>query len=99
MRTDAALRRLIGYVPQQLSADGTLTGRENVALFARRFDVPRRVRRSTVDAVNPLGYEVDALRGLLIGTPAELGLNFTVLILACAAMISVASALLGRLVR
>jgi ABC-2 type transport system permease protein len=49
--------------------------------------------------INPLGYEVDALRGLLIGTPAQLGLDFAVLILASAAMISIASALLGRLAR
>src|SRR5262249_28590604 len=39
-RHKLAVRRLIGYVPQQLSADGTLSGRENVALFARLFDVP-----------------------------------------------------------
>src|SRR5262245_30604821 len=31
-------RRLIGYVPQMLSADAGLTGRENVALFAGLFD-------------------------------------------------------------
>jgi ABC-2 type transport system permease protein len=49
--------------------------------------------------VNPLGYEVDGLRGLLIGTPAELGLDFAVLALASAVMISIAAALLGRLVR
>ncbi|MEO7193657.1 MAG: ABC transporter permease [Pseudonocardiaceae bacterium] len=49
--------------------------------------------------VNPLGYEVDALRGLLIGTPAQLGVDFGVLILSGAVMISIASALLGRLVR
>ena len=49
-RHKLAVRRLIGYVPQQLSADGTLTGRENVSLFARLFDVPRRQRRSIVDA-------------------------------------------------
>jgi ABC-type multidrug transport system ATPase subunit len=34
------VRRLIGYVPQLLSADASLTGRENVELFARLFDVP-----------------------------------------------------------
>ncbi|MFB7114372.1 ATP-binding cassette domain-containing protein [Streptomyces sp. NPDC056190] len=39
-----AVRRLLGYVPQQLSADAALTGRENVTLFARVFDVPRRER-------------------------------------------------------
>jgi ABC-2 type transport system ATP-binding protein len=44
-----AVRRAIGYVPQLLSADGTLTGRENVSLFARLFDVPRRERPARVD--------------------------------------------------
>ena len=44
-----AARRLLGYVPQQLSADAALTGRENVALFARLYDVPRRERRSRVE--------------------------------------------------
>src|SRR5690349_24055385 len=39
-----AVRRLLGYVPQQLSADANLTGRENVELFARVYDVPRRER-------------------------------------------------------
>ena len=43
------VRRLIGYVPQQLSADAMLTGRENVTLFARLFDVPRARRRRIVD--------------------------------------------------
>jgi ABC-2 type transport system permease protein len=52
-----------------------------------------------VNHVNPLGYEVDALRGLLIGVPAQLGLDFGVLILASVVMISIASVLLGRLAR
>ncbi|WP_329213366.1 ATP-binding cassette domain-containing protein [Streptomyces sp. NBC_01485] len=43
-----AVRRLLGYVPQQLSADAGLTGRENVSLFARVFDVPRRERAARV---------------------------------------------------
>ncbi|GAA4972065.1 ABC-2 type transport system ATP-binding protein [Nonomuraea thailandensis] len=43
-----AVRRLLGYVPQQLSADSSLTGRENVSLFARVFDVPRRERAERV---------------------------------------------------
>ncbi|MFI7134157.1 ABC transporter ATP-binding protein [Nonomuraea sp. NPDC050153] len=43
-----AVRRLLGYVPQQLSADASLTGRENVSLFARVFDVPRRERAARV---------------------------------------------------
>lgn len=52
-----------------------------------------------INHVNPLGYEVDALRGLLIGIPAQLGLDFGVLIVASVVMISISSALLGRLVR
>ena len=52
-----------------------------------------------INLVNPLGYEVDALRGLLIGTPARLGLDFGVLAITCAFMITIASALLGRLAR
>jgi len=49
--------------------------------------------------VNPLSYEVDALRGLLIGTPAHLALDAVVLVAAAVAGIAAASALLGRLVR
>jgi len=47
-RRRMAVRRMIGYVPQQLSAEGGLTGAENVSLFARLFDVPRRQRREQV---------------------------------------------------
>jgi ABC-2 type transport system ATP-binding protein len=57
------VRRLIGYVPQQLSADATLTGRENVALFARLFDVPRRQRKERVEgALDAVGLNGDADR-------------------------------------
>jgi ABC-2 type transport system ATP-binding protein len=49
-------RRLIGYVPQQLSIDGQLTGAENISLFARLVDVPRRDRRDRVmDALDVVG--------------------------------------------
>ncbi len=43
------VRQLIGYQPQQLSADASLNGWENVMLFARLFDVPRRERRQRVN--------------------------------------------------
>jgi ABC-2 type transport system ATP-binding protein len=46
-----AVRRLLGYVPQHLSVEGALTGRENVSWFARLFDVPRAERRQRVDEV------------------------------------------------
>ncbi|HSO53691.1 MAG TPA: ATP-binding cassette domain-containing protein, partial [Actinomycetes bacterium] len=49
-RSTMRVRRLLGYVPQQLSIDGQLTGFENVWLFARLYDVPRRERRGRVEA-------------------------------------------------
>ncbi|WP_030464283.1 ABC transporter permease [Kitasatospora sp. NRRL B-11411] len=52
-----------------------------------------------VSRANPLSYQVDALRGLLIGTPSHLALDFGVLALATVAGITAASALLGRLAR
>lgn len=48
VRQTMAVRRLIGYVPQQLSADGSLTGWENVMLFARLYDLPRPSRKTAV---------------------------------------------------
>jgi ABC-2 type transport system ATP-binding protein len=48
-RERMAVRRLIGYVPQQLSAESALTGRENAMLFARLFDIPRAERAERVD--------------------------------------------------
>ncbi|GAA0368219.1 ABC transporter permease [Actinoallomurus spadix] len=52
-----------------------------------------------ISHVNPLSYEVDALRNLLIGTPGHLPLDLGVLVVAAIAGIAAASALLGRLVR
>jgi ABC-2 type transport system ATP-binding protein len=61
------VRRAIGYVPQALSADANLTGVENVELFARLFDVPRRLRRQRVaDALDAMGLTEAA--GRLAGT-------------------------------
>jgi ABC-2 type transport system permease protein len=52
-----------------------------------------------ISHVNPLSYEVDALRGLLLGSPAHIGIDLAVLALAAALGIAVASALLPRLAR
>ncbi len=46
----AAVRRKIGYVPQLLSADGTLTGYENLLIFAKLYDIPRREREERIGA-------------------------------------------------
>jgi ABC-2 type transport system ATP-binding protein len=69
-RERMAVRRLLGYVPQQLSADGGLTGRENVALFARVFDIPRRERKPRVaEALDIVGLRdvADRMAGTYSG--------------------------------
>jgi ABC-2 type transport system permease protein len=52
-----------------------------------------------ISKCNPLSYEVDALRGLLIGTPAHLGLDFAVLAVATVVGVAASAALLPRLAR
>ncbi|WP_037606108.1 ABC transporter permease [Streptacidiphilus rugosus] len=52
-----------------------------------------------VSKANPLSYEVDALRGLLLGTPSHLGADFGVLTLAAVLGVTAASLLMGRLAK
>lgn len=52
-----------------------------------------------ISYVNPLSYEVNALRDLLVGIPSNLALDFGVLLLAAVLGIAAASSTLGRLVR
>jgi ABC-2 type transport system ATP-binding protein len=50
------VRRAIGYVPQMLSADGALSGYENLLIFAKLYDLPRTERESRVrDALAFMG--------------------------------------------
>jgi ABC-2 type transport system permease protein len=49
--------------------------------------------------INPLSYEVDGLRGVLLGTPNTLALDGAVLVVALVAALSAAAALLPRLAR
>jgi ABC-2 type transport system ATP-binding protein len=52
----ADVRRVIGYVPQMLSADGTLTGYENLLIFAKLYDIPRQARETIIrDALAFMG--------------------------------------------
>ena len=44
----ANVRRSIGYVPQQLSADGSLTARENLLLSARLYVIPASERQKRI---------------------------------------------------
>ena len=45
------VRNLIGYVPQSISVDGTLTAYENLMLMARLYEVPRKERKDRVQEV------------------------------------------------
>ncbi|HEV3134543.1 MAG TPA: ABC transporter permease [Acidimicrobiia bacterium] len=49
--------------------------------------------------INPLSYEVNALRRLLLGTPGNLLIDFGVLVFALVLGVTVAAAILPRLVR
>ena len=59
----------------------------------------RRQWLQGISLVNPLSYEVSALRGLLLGTPTTLWLDFVVLVGTALIAIVTASALLGRRTR
>jgi len=63
---------------------------------------PEKIMPGWLQAIskcNPLSYEVDALRGLLIGTPAHLGLDFAVLAVVTVVGVAASAALLPRLAR
>jgi ABC-2 type transport system ATP-binding protein len=50
------VRHSIGLVPQMLSADGSLTGYENLLVFAKLYEVPRQQRERRVkDALDFMG--------------------------------------------
>jgi ABC-2 type transport system ATP-binding protein len=54
----AMVRRVIGYVPQALSADGSLTGYENLLIFAKLYDIPRQQRQHRIhDLLNWMGLQ------------------------------------------
>ncbi len=57
------VRRVIGYVPQLLSADGTLTGEENLTIFAKLYDIPRAERAGRIaEALEMTGLHDSARR-------------------------------------
>jgi ABC-2 type transport system ATP-binding protein len=62
-REPMTVRQIMGYVPQQLSIDASLTGWENVWLFARLFDVPAKSRKQQIAEVLELvGLTAEASR-------------------------------------
>jgi len=58
-----SVRRIIGYVPQMLSADATLTGYENLLIFAKLYDLPNRgLKERVYQALAFMGMEQSANR-------------------------------------
>ena len=52
----AKVRHLAGYVPQDVSVDGELTGWENMLMYAKLYDVPRQNRTKLIkDALEYMG--------------------------------------------
>jgi ABC-2 type transport system ATP-binding protein len=49
VKAPAKVRRSIGYVPQALSADGGLTGWENLNLSAKLYGIPRAERKRRIE--------------------------------------------------
>jgi len=49
VRQPTQVRRAVGYVPQALSADSTLTGYENLLIFAKLYDIPRRSLKPRIE--------------------------------------------------
>ena len=61
-----SVRHAIGYVPQAVSVDGSLTGYENLLIFAKLYDLPRSERRTRIrEALEFMGLTADG--GRLVG--------------------------------
>lgn len=61
IRQPKRVRNAIGYVSQMLSADGALTGYENLLLFARIYGIPSRERKQRiVDSLEFMGLTAAA---------------------------------------
>jgi ABC-2 type transport system ATP-binding protein len=43
------VRRIIGYLPQQLTSDETMTGYENLLFYAKLYGIPRGIRDKRID--------------------------------------------------
>jgi ABC-2 type transport system ATP-binding protein len=57
------VRRAIGYVPQAVSVDGSLTGYENLLIFAKLYDLPHREQQARIkEALEFMNLTADASR-------------------------------------
>jgi ABC-2 type transport system ATP-binding protein len=61
----ASVRRVIGYVPQAVSVDGSLTGYENLLIFAKLYDLPHGEQQARIqEALNFM--DLTAVGGRLV---------------------------------
>lgn len=67
VRQAGRVRRVIGYVPQLLSADGALTGYENLLMFAKLYDIPRKERELRIRQGLEL-MQLENVSGKLVNT-------------------------------
>ncbi len=44
----AGVREIAGYVPQDVSVDGDLTGYENILMYAKLYNIPRAIREQRI---------------------------------------------------
>ncbi len=65
VRQPRQIRRRIGYVPQAISADGGLTGYENLLIFAKIYGLPRSERQERIQTVLDL-MELGEARSTLV---------------------------------
>ncbi len=60
------VRRAIGYVPQAVSVDGSLTGYENLLIFSKLYEIPHREQQTRIrEALDFMGLTAD--RDRLVG--------------------------------
>ena len=61
-----SVRRVIGYVPQAVSVDGSLTGYENLLIFAKLYSLPHREQQARIkESLEFMGLTAD--RDRLVG--------------------------------
>lgn len=67
MSQSEEVRRVIGYVPQMVSVDGTLTAKENLTLMAKLYDIPSKEREKRVMEVLHF-FDLEHLQDALVRT-------------------------------
>jgi len=63
VQSPAKVREIVGYVPQLISADGSLTGYENLLFFCKLYRVPKKERKKRIqESLETMGLTAAAHR-------------------------------------